>query len=306
MTDSRKYTPPDSRIELDALAEQLLDASGCRDVLPTPLEQIAAIKNLELVTEDDSIIDYMKRLTKKSKKVFVSAREKLRGASDLRNSIIFVPTNTNRTSTRERFATGHEIAHQFIDWHHISPHGFLDDEKTLSPQITDEFEKEANYLGASLIYQGDAFIRKTRSVKPTISAILDFAQMHDASFMATAWQFVNASDEAVAVGYYFPRDTHLGINSPMFKLWKIVPSHKFEKTFDIDEAMPDFLPNNHAIVELALESSPDEYQLLNMQIDQKSVRMQVQAHWNSYTLNVLFRRPPILRNVLNQFTTQLK
>ena len=306
MTDTRKYTPPDSKAELDDLAERLLDAGGCRDVLPTPLEQIAAVKNLELVTEDDSIINYMKRLTKKSKKVLVSAREKLRGASDLRNSIIFVPTNTNRTLTRARFVTGHEIAHQFIEWHHISPHGYLDDEKTLSPQITDEFEKEANYLGSSLIFQGDEFIRKTRSVKPTISAILDFAQMHDASFMATAWQFVNASDESVAVGFYYPRDTQLGINSPVFKLWKIVASPKFEKVFDPDEVMPEFLHNNHEIVELALESSPDEYQLMNMLINQKSVQMQVQAHWNNYALNVLFRRPPILRNVLKQVTTQLK
>ena len=306
MSAPRKYTPPDSKIELDDLAERLLDASDCRDILPTPLEQIAAIKNLELVTEDDSIFDYMKRLTKGAKKVFGSAREKLRGASDLRNSVIFVPTNTNRTSTRARFAAGHEIAHQFIDWHNISPHGYLDDEKTLSSQITDEFEQEANYLGASLIYQGTEFITKTRSVKPTISAILNFAQMHDASFMATAWQFINASDESVAVGFYFPRDTHLGIYSPMFKLWKIVPSPKFEKVFDIDEVMPEFLHNNHEIVELALESSPEEYQLLHMQIDQKSVQMQVQAYWNNYALNVLFRRPPILRNVLNQFTTQLK
>ena len=303
MTASRKYAPPDSKVELDDLAERLLDASGCRDILPTPLEQIAAIKNLELVTEDDSIFNYMKRLPKKAKKNFISATEKLRGASDLRNSIIFVPTNTNRTSTRARFATGHEIAHQFIDWHHISPHGYLDDEKTLSPQITDEFEKEANYLGTSLIYQGDAFIRKTRSVKPTISAILEFAQMHDASFMATAWQFVNASDESVVVGFYYPRDTHLGINSPVFKLWKAVPSPKFEKGFDADEVMPEFLHNNHEFVELALESSPDEYQLIHMQIAQKSVQMQVQAYWNYYALIVLFRRPPILRNVLNRFTT---
>ena len=205
-----------------------------------------------------------------------------------------------------RFVTGHEIAHQFIDWHNISPHGYLDDEKTLSPQITDEFELEANYLGASLIYQGDAFLRKTRSVKPTISAILDFAQMHDASFMATAWQFVNASDESVAVGFYYPRDTHLGINSPVFKLWRIVPSPKFEKVFDTAEVMPEFLHNNHEIVELALESSPDEYQLINMQVDQTSVQMQVQAYWNFYVLIVLFRRPPKLRNVLNQFTTQFR
>ena len=305
MTGSRKYAPPDSKVELDDLAERLLDASGSRDVLPTPLEQIAAVKNLELVTEDDSIFNYMKRLPKKAKKNFISATEKLRGASDLRNRIIFVPTNTNRTSPRARFATGHEIAHQFIDWHHISPHGYLDDEKTLSPQITDEFELEANYLGASLIYQGDAFIRKTRSVKPTISAILDFAQMHDASFMATAWQFVNASDESVAVGFYYPRDTHLGINSPVFKLWRIVPSPKFEKVFDIDGVMSEFLPNNHEIVELAHGSSPDEYQLIPIQIDQKSVQMQVQSYWNSYTLIVLFRCPPILRKVLNQFTAQL-
>ena len=96
------------------------------------------------------------------------------------------------------------LHHQFIDWHNISPHGYLDDEKTLSSQITDEFEQEANYLGASLIYQGTEFITKTRSVKPTISAILNFAQMHDASFMATAWQFINASDESVAVGFLLP------------------------------------------------------------------------------------------------------
>lgn len=69
MTASRKYAPPDSKEELDDLAERLLDASGCRDILPTPLEQIAAVKNLELVTEDDSVINYMKRLTKEAKKI---------------------------------------------------------------------------------------------------------------------------------------------------------------------------------------------------------------------------------------------
>ena len=38
MSAPRKYTPPDSKIELDDLAERLLDASDCRDILPTPLE----------------------------------------------------------------------------------------------------------------------------------------------------------------------------------------------------------------------------------------------------------------------------
>jgi hypothetical protein len=213
--------------------------------------------------------------------------------------VIFVPRESSPNENSWRFVKAHEIVHSSAPWHHIQRTHLTDDDSTLSPKIQDEFEQEANYGAASLIFQGARFQADVRSVRPTVGAIAGLARKYGASMQATLWKFVEESDEELSLGFYYPNDTKAGLQSPSFKLWgDCISSPSFTKR-QRDFEWPWFVNRDHVFAELAASSDKDEFTELRLDYGASKRKFQVQAWWNNYVISVLVRRKPRLANLFS-------
>lgn len=103
-------------------------------------------------------------------------------------------------------------------------------------------EREANYLGAELLYQGDHFKHIALDYKASMSAALMLADEHGTSKHATLLKLVQIQDEKICVAEYYP--IKKGDFSRGFKLYRTIGSTSF--TSKISEVnLPEKIDANH-------------------------------------------------------------
>lgn len=290
-----------SRSELDEIVEKVLRRSGAKGKLPTDLDVVADSLRLDILDiEEHETRNFFSTLGPSAAEVLRSGLSKLRGFADLRSNIIAIPEATNITEERKRFAASHEIGHQVIPWHKVRQ-SYLDDGETLAPTVKMEFEREANCVGASLLFQGAQFPKLIRDYRPTIANIKAIASQHKASFHATIWRFVEQYDERIAVAFYYPDNKRAELNSASFSIWCAVGSKAFDKKYpNVD--IPAVIASNHSWVESArvpsLSSTAYFDTVLQIE-DNIPSKFYAQSYWNGYNLFVLLREVPRM-SVLRQ------
>ncbi len=286
---------PDSAEEIAKLADRTLRIAGAKATLPTPIDELlrgAKIKD-ESNTEG-SIKGFITSLNQQGRAIFAATLQKVRGIADLREQAIYVPADTR---TRERFAKAHELGHQKIPWHHIGAAGsvriYRDDDYSLSPEVKDLFDIEANFFAAEVIFQGKDFTRRARDYRPSFEAVFTLADQHGASRQATLRRYVEEQDELLLALSYLPsrfdidRQGRSVLRAPRF-----FPSAKFIQSYG-DVQFPTELRSDHPWAE-----ARDLQEICEGDIDLdcggRRVRFWWQAWWNTYTLLVLLRRRPSL------------
>lgn len=183
----------------DAITEQvtrLLRAADAGDRLPTPVDDIVAAAGLDRTDEvmlSDSMI---KRAPKEMRRLLRAAQRKVVGVLDRRERVIQIAADG--TEGRRRFVTCHEVAHHSFPWQ-ADLVVLGDNSLTLSPQVTDLFEQEANQGAAELLFQQHLLKRVARDYPTEITTPIQLAQLFGASIHATFRRWVESVD-ATAFG----------------------------------------------------------------------------------------------------------
>ena len=290
MAQGKIEEPLDSKEDLELIADRLLKKSGVYGVLPTPLDVLsdhAGVKCVNGLPEKEA---FLKTLTTKGKKKFESAMQYVRGIADLRDKVIYIPQG--KSEDQERFAHAHEIAHQSIEWHNIGdPH--IDTQYTLAPHVKKIIEREANYLGAELLYQGDHFKHIALDYTASMSAALMLADEHGASKHATLLKLVQIQDEKICVAEYYP--VKKGDVSKGFKLYKTVGSTSFtNKISEVD--LPEKIDSNHDWYgATAFGAMPEG--TIELNVDGHKRTFEWSTWFNQYTLFVMLRDKPRLHKI---------
>lgn len=282
----------ESEDEIADIADRILRNAGVSGVLPTPIDKLLEAKKITCVSDlDDLEESYLSGLGKKARHSFQSAMQKLRGIADLRQQVVYVASSANGHDGRTRFVQGHELGHQVLRWHHVDP-TYFDDNQTLSPRVQDEFEREANFFSAEVIFQGDRFKKIALDYRASLDAIFTLADMHGASRQATLWRYAEAQDEKIAVVQYYPSnvlDTH---GEKVLQLWKTIPSEKFNNKYN-EIGLPDRIRSGHPWV-----AARDLREIVRGDIALDCggvpVKFQWEAFWNNHALLVFLRRGPLL------------
>lgn len=141
---------PDSAEELDKIAKRLLRATGVGDKLPTPQDDIIDCAELVIGGEID-LDDFKDNFFDKLGRAFYSGWKKLKGILDVRERTIYIKGDV--PESQMPFLRFHEVAHKVIPWQIEMYEYFGDDNYTLSPDVEDMFELEANHLSAGLLFQ---------------------------------------------------------------------------------------------------------------------------------------------------------
>lgn len=282
----------DAQDEIRRIALKHLKKAGAIGTLPTPIEQLAVCANIDVDSNLDSAREsFLAKLSKPFYDNWTWLRQKLRGIADLRERVIYVPDTPS--SPRVRFTEGHELGHELIPWHNLDP-GYLDDDASLSPEAKEEFDLEANFFSAEIIFQGTSFRKLSREYRAEFNSIFALARLHDASRHATMRRFVEESDEAVVAVPFWPSNYHCDDSGfPVLNRGRATCSPSFtEKYLDFD--IPLDIRTGHPWV-AARDADGVFDGNLNLPASGSKVRFEWQAWWNKYCLLVLLRRKPLLR-----------
>jgi len=282
--------PPDTKQDLEEIADNLLQRSGLYGVLPTPLDVLSEHAGLTCIKDLPEKESFIKTLSEKGKRQFESALQTLRGIADLRDDVIYLPKG--QTDVRERFAHSHEISHHEIPWHNTDD-PYFDTKFTLSAEIQNGFEREANYLGAELIYQGDHFRRMALDYKANMGTAIMLAEEHGASYHATIWKLVEVQDEKICVAQYYP--VKHGPQEGCFRLEKTIGSENFNKKITAVD-LPNIISAEHDWYSaVSLGEMPRG--TINLLVDGHSRIFEWSAWFNQYTLFVMLRDKPRLHKI---------
>lgn len=289
---------PESAPEIFQIAERALKAAGAKGTLPTPMDDLLRAAKIAQETDPDGVVQrFLKSLNEQGRAFFQFSLQKIRGIADLRERAVYVPTDT---IPRKRFADGHELGHQLIPWHHVAQKGgsrfYHDTEYTLSPNVRELFDIEANLFSSEVIFQGRDFTRHARDYKPSFDAVFMLADTYAASRQATLRRYVQEQDEILAAVSYLPSKYQISADgASTLRAPILLGSPRFIQKYS-DIQLPLELDATHpwAQVRRLGQMSDGPIDLFS---GGSSVRFWWQAWWNSYALLILLRRQPALSMV---------
>lgn len=290
--------PPESSAEIILLAEKTLKKAEAFGKLPTPIDDLIEASKIKGGTDYENALEHLLHtLNEKARSFLLSGIQKIRGLADLRDRAIYVPPDK---PPRELFAKCHELGHEIIPWHNIESGVkvdiYVDDDTSLSHDTERLFDLEANFFAAEVIFQGQRFVERTRSFKPSFEAVFSLADLHGASKQATLRRYVESHDELVANITYMPSHYLIGQNGlPIFQKPWVFPSPKFMSKYPKIQ-LPNPLPEDHPWLESLIHQGIAEGEI-SLFCGHEKVSFQYQSWWNNYRLLILIRRKPLITRV---------
>jgi hypothetical protein len=188
-------------------AERLLHEADASGRMPTPVPDLVEAAKLS-VARDVSLDDgFLKRLYRKLTAPIRNAIEKVLGLLDSRDRTIYLDQTVHRN--KQTFLSLHEVGHDFMPWQRDTFAIMEDCERTLDPEIQDQFERQANVFASEVLFQLDRFRDDAASCPLAIRTPLDLAKRYGASCYAAVRRYVSTNRRACVV---------LVLNAPVYEV----------------------------------------------------------------------------------------
>jgi hypothetical protein len=219
-------------------ARLLLRDAGVGQKLPTPVDDLVACAGL--VVSKDAALDedhagyfavreeYEKALGATPYAALKSALRKAWGLIDLQDSTIYIDRGVS--PQKQAFLQLHEVGHKVLPWQRAT-YLFLDDERTLAPDVAALYEREANRFAAEALFQGDRFTLHSRDLPLELETPLWLADCYGASAHSSIRRFVEVSHRCCSV--LIMRSARVGRDGdPSFPVAHAVQSPAFATRFE--------------------------------------------------------------------------
>lgn len=210
--------PDDSSLDprelraIEKRAGQLLDRASGWGVFPTPIDDLVAAAKLQIAPSSmfdaSRILAYLRDKTGEAAHRIKSALSKVLGLYDVHERVIHID-DTVRES-RQNFLKLHETGHHEIPSHRGAFGLFQDCERTLSPEIADQFEREANNFARFVLFQGDSFSRMAADCTFGIKAPMNLSKKFGASIYASTREYVRTNTRPCLVFVLEPIEILVG------------------------------------------------------------------------------------------------
>jgi hypothetical protein len=282
--------PPENATRLRAYARKALERVDAYGVLPTPLEDIMEDQRLRLVIDsEEERASFLSGLSGRVQQAAKAALNKLRGVLDTRERKVWVRERPGKPRL-SRFPTAHEVAHDLLPWHRVRAE-YVDDRETLAPEVRTLMEREANYTGAQLLFQGEVFRDRVMSEKESLHSALALADEHETTFHSTLWEYVEAQDRLVAVAVY--RKLHVvgAGGGPLYEQREVYAANRFAARFS-DVELPVRLNSSDPWVEGVIGGEEISSGTCRLRCGGAEHGFTWEAWTNTYSLFVLIRREP--------------
>jgi hypothetical protein len=185
----------DSGDEVRRYARWALNEAGVGHRLPTPVDGIVSCARLA-VSEEISLSEVHEGFFSKTYRILAPALSKLRALVDLREDLIYL--DLTMPPPRLNFATLHDCGHKVLPWQRSAYH-YEDDDRSLSPDIEVQFEKEANQFAAEVLFQVDRFTKEAADSSLSLKTPMDLSKRYGASCHAAIRRYVEHHHRPCAV-----------------------------------------------------------------------------------------------------------
>lgn len=181
---------PSTQKDIEKISYDLLKQSKALDVFPTPVDKLLIFSDL-VVNRNVNLASVEESFLSKASVQFKSALNKVKGILDRRERTIYLDLSLPLSS--QGFIKLHETGHDLLYWQKEIIE-FLDDDLTLSPDVQEQFEVEANYFASITLFQQDRFNNSSRKYPLDINSTIKLAKEFGASIHATMRRYVETSD----------------------------------------------------------------------------------------------------------------
>lgn len=190
----------ESAAEVEHVVRNLLRESKAWGKFPTPIDDIAAYSKLAIDGKVD-LRNIEPGFMPRNLEHMASALKKILGIFDRRQRKIYL--DHSLPPPRKAFVKLHEIGHGMLPWQAINA-GYCDDEKTIGPEVTELFEREANHFASGALFQLDRFDDELKKLPLSFNSIRALAQQFGASVHATARRYVERCPKRCAMLVFNP------------------------------------------------------------------------------------------------------
>ena len=222
-------------------ARLALDGASAFGRFPTPVTDVLEHSKVIVAEEDALDHDFLARLRQRTTGALKRAISKVFGVLDVVARLIYI----DRTLyvVKQTFLKLHETAHAVLP-HQRKLYALVEDcERTIAPEVSEQFDREANVFAAEVLFQIDGFIDESRDQAVGILVPVKLSKKYGASVYASIRQYVSKHHRACCVLIINPAvlcDDH-GFAAT---LRRVVASTEFSRMFGELDWPESFTPDD--------------------------------------------------------------
>lgn len=183
-----------SKKEIDDLIFEILRSSKALDMFPTPIDKIVQYCELNL-SDENGFHEIPKNYIPKKVDAFNRMLKKILGVFDREEKIIYV--DPSLPNVKRNFIKLHETAHGAIPWQREVK--YQDNEYTLSHEVKESFEAEANYFASAGLFQLNRFEDEMNKLPLEIGSPMALAKKFGGSNHAAIRRYAEISKKRCAL-----------------------------------------------------------------------------------------------------------
>jgi hypothetical protein len=171
--------------------------AGALGILPTPVDRIMTIANVEEVTDNVFDDGFLAKMRATAGGAIKSAISKVLGLFQSKSGLVFI--NHTLMKVKKTFIRLHEAAHGFLSWQRPMYALVEDCEHALDSEVAALFDREASVFASEVLFQLDRFIQDAESREFSIWVPIRMSRDYGASIYAAVRQYVSKHHRACAV-----------------------------------------------------------------------------------------------------------
>jgi len=239
---------PEDYLKVRREAHRILLKSDAIGRFPTPVKDILSAAKIEVVDDDILNEGFLSKLKRKAGKALKRAIAKTLGLLDVKERLVFIDRTVH--AVRQTFIKIHEVGHYFMVWQRKLYAVVEDCEKTISPDVEDYFDREANVFTSEVLFQLDRFTEEAEDYEFGIKVPIKLSRKYGASIYASIRRYVSKNKRACTVividppvlteGYGFQANLRRVISSPKFH--ELVGDVNWPNSFAPDDQIGALIP----------------------------------------------------------------
>lgn len=288
---------PQQYVRVRQEAEQVLAKSDALGRFPTPVTDIMTVAKITVEPENVLDASFLERMRIKAGPALKRALSKVRGLFDARERRVFIDQTVSKT--KQTFLKLHETGHAVLPWQRDIYVVVEDCEETLSSDIADLFDREANIFATEVLFQLDSFINEAEGHPFEIKTPLNLCSKYGASVYAALRQYVSKNHRACIVLVLNPPELMEG-DGFRANLRRVVSSTVFLETFGELSWPTYFTPGDEIGAIIPPEGKKMSWPREIMLIDRSGTRHEcvAEAFKHSYNVFILIHAVRTLTNTI--------
>lgn len=222
---------PDQLANVRRHADRLLRDAAALGRFPTPIDDLMAAAKVTVVGDEILNESFLRRFIAKAAAgvaTIKSALSKVLGLFEAHDRLVVL--DKHLPAPRVPFVKLHEAGHGMP--HQSKMYALMQDcERTLDPEITDLFEREANVFASEALFQGDTFAKEAHDRGFGINTAMALAKQFGASNYATFRRYVTTNPHACCLVVLEPL---IAVSTAGFtvEVRRVIASASFDKMYD--------------------------------------------------------------------------